>query len=79
MQKISRSGYKCTKTLLDDKKYPDRVINVKKRYKVIKMSRLGHKGEKMLETVLWVVFLIMFGAIATIATFVAIFMLSEEK
>jgi len=43
------------------------------------MPRLGHKGEKMLETVLWVVFLIMFGAIATIATFVAIFMLSEEK
>jgi hypothetical protein len=43
------------------------------------MSRSGHKGEKMLETVLWVVFLIMFGAIAAIATFVAIFMLSEEK
>jgi hypothetical protein len=33
----------------------------------------------MLETVLWVVFLIMFGAIATIATFIAIFMLSEDK
>ena len=43
------------------------------------MPRSGHKGESMLETVLWVVFLIMFGAIATIATFVAIFMLSEEK
>jgi hypothetical protein len=43
------------------------------------MPRSGHKGKKMLETVLWVVFLIMFGAIATIATFVAIFMLSEEK
>jgi hypothetical protein len=43
------------------------------------MPRSGHKGEKMFETVLWVVFLIMFGAIATIATFVAIFMLSEEK
>jgi hypothetical protein len=33
----------------------------------------------MLETVLWVVFLIMFGAVAVIATFVAIFMLSEDK
>jgi phage shock protein PspC (stress-responsive transcriptional regulator) len=33
----------------------------------------------MLETVLWVVFLIMFGAVGVIATFVAIFMLSEEK
>jgi phage shock protein PspC (stress-responsive transcriptional regulator) len=33
----------------------------------------------MLETVLWVVFLIMFGALGVIATFVAIFMLSEEK
>ena len=43
------------------------------------MPRSGYKGEKMLETVLWVVFLIMFGAIATIATFVAIFMLSEDK
>jgi hypothetical protein len=33
----------------------------------------------MLETVLWVVFLIMFGAVGVIATAVAIFMLSEEK
>ena len=33
----------------------------------------------MLETVLWVVFLIMFGAVAVIATLVAIFALSEEK
>jgi hypothetical protein len=33
----------------------------------------------MLETVLWVVFLIMFGAVGVIATFVAIFMLSEDK
>jgi phage shock protein PspC (stress-responsive transcriptional regulator) len=33
----------------------------------------------MLETVLWVVFLIMFGALGVIATFVAIFMLSEDK
>jgi|GEM_PF-6923919 hypothetical protein len=33
----------------------------------------------MLETVLWVVFLIMFGAIATVATLVAVLMLSEEK
>jgi hypothetical protein len=33
----------------------------------------------MLETVLWVVFLIMFGAIGVIATLVAIFALSEEK
>jgi hypothetical protein len=33
----------------------------------------------MLETVLWVVFLIMFGAVAVIATIVAIFMLSEDK
>ena len=33
----------------------------------------------MLETIAWVVFLVMFGAIATIATFIAIFMLSEDK
>jgi hypothetical protein len=33
----------------------------------------------MLETVLWVVFLIMFGAIATVATLVAVLMLSEDK
>jgi len=33
----------------------------------------------MFETVLWVVFLIMFGAVGVIATAVAIFMLSEEK
>jgi hypothetical protein len=33
----------------------------------------------MLETVAWVVFLVLFGAIATVATMVAIFMLSEEK
>jgi hypothetical protein len=43
------------------------------------MPRSGHKGESMLETVLWVVFLIMFGAVGVIATFVAIFMLSEDK
>jgi phage shock protein PspC (stress-responsive transcriptional regulator) len=43
------------------------------------MPRSGHKGESMLETVLWVVFLIMFGAVGVIATIVAIFMLSEEK
>ena len=33
----------------------------------------------MLETVLWVVFLIMFGAVGVIATIAAIFMLSEDK
>jgi hypothetical protein len=33
----------------------------------------------MLETVLWVVFLIMFGAIATVATLVAVLILSEDK
>jgi phage shock protein PspC (stress-responsive transcriptional regulator) len=33
----------------------------------------------MLETILWVVFLVMFGAVAVIATIVAIFMLSEDK
>jgi len=43
------------------------------------MPRSGHKGESMLETVLWVVFLIMFGAVGVIATIVAIFMLLEEK
>jgi hypothetical protein len=33
----------------------------------------------MLETVAWVVFLVMFGAISAIVTVVAIFMMSEEK
>jgi hypothetical protein len=33
----------------------------------------------MLETVAWVVSLVLFGAIAAVATMVAIFMLSEEK
>jgi hypothetical protein len=33
----------------------------------------------MLETVAWVVFLVLFGAIAMVATMVAIFMLSDEK
>jgi len=33
----------------------------------------------MLETIAWIVLLITIGVVATVTTFVAIFMLSEEK
>jgi len=33
----------------------------------------------MLETIAWVVFLLLLGALVAVATFVAIIMLSEEK
>jgi hypothetical protein len=46
---------------------------------MIKMSRSGHKGKKMLETIAWVLLLIISGGIIVVTTFVAIFVLSEEK
>jgi len=46
---------------------------------MIKMSRSGHKGEKMLETIAWVLILIISGGVIVVTTFVAVFMLSEEK
>lgn len=46
---------------------------------MIKMSLSGHKGEKMLETVAWIVFLMLSGAFVAFAVLVAIFALSEEK
>ena len=43
------------------------------------MPRSGHKGETMLETIAWVLLLIISGGVIVVTTFVAIFMLSEEK
>ena len=42
------------------------------------MHRSGHKGEKILETIAWVLILIISGGVIVVTTFVAVFMLSEE-